>query len=226
MVQALQPKTEAEQRKEEYREELKQCAPEYRAPLKWAGIETQEQWEQRRERAVQSYQDGNYFFELLGMSRNFDPDMLAILIHLRQSSIEQYGITTAPEFMVLDATLLCYYHLIRLNTQIGNMEARINSDFFVSDEPKQAAVMKNGLIDMRHMKYDIEGLVKSTVYHTVPLLERFNKMLLRNLKALRDLKRMNVNFNIGRVGQMNVGETDVHITAEKDAQNTKNTTDP
>ena len=44
-----------------------------------------------------------------------------------------------------------------------------------------------------------------------PTLEQYNRMFIRNLKALRDLRRGNIQLNIGNVGQMNIGEQQINV---------------
>ena len=45
----------------------------------------------------------------------------------------------------------------------------------------------------------------------MPLIERFNQMFLRNLKALRELKVSPINVNIGQAGQVNVAQQQVNV---------------
>ena len=45
----------------------------------------------------------------------------------------------------------------------------------------------------------------------MPLVDRFNQMFLRNLKALRELKVSPINVNIGQAEQVNVAQQQVNV---------------
>ena len=57
-----------------------------------------------------------------------------------------------------------------------------------------------------------EDAVKQLQERLMPLMERFNLMFLRNLRAMRELKTNPVNINIGRAGQVNVGQQQVNVS--------------
>ena len=44
-----------------------------------------------------------------------------------------------------------------------------------------------------------------------PALDQYNRMFIRNLKALRDLRRGNIQLNIGNIGQMNIGDKQINV---------------
>lgn len=206
---------EQAKRKKGYEKELKMCNEKYRGELKWAGITTEKQWLKLRERMHGEYKNGQFFFETIGMQRNFDPDFLAVLINLRQVWIKDYDIKTAPEFMLLDSALIAYYHQIKLHSMVGNMEAKVERQFFTQEELDYSYPKKgNTTYDFSKPNIAIENIIDSTINKTIPLLDKFNRMFLRNLKALRDLKRSNINLNIGNVGQINVGKEQVNIQKE------------
>jgi len=206
-------------RKKEFKKELKMCDEHYRGELKWAGYKTKGQWLKLRKRMLGEYKSGQFFFETIGMQRNFDPKFLAVLINLRQECIEEYDIKTALEFMLLDSALVSHYHFIKLHSMVGNMEAKVEEQFFTQEELDYSYPKKgNTTYDYANPKFMIDGVVDSTINKTIPLLDKFNRMFLRNLKALRDLKRSNVNLNIGMVGQMNVGERQINVQAKAERQ--------
>ena len=45
----------------------------------------------------------------------------------------------------------------------------------------------------------------------MPLIERFNQMFLRNLRALRELQANPININIRRADQVNVAQLQVNV---------------
>ncbi len=45
----------------------------------------------------------------------------------------------------------------------------------------------------------------------LPLLDRLNRMVIRNLKALRDLKALPLALNVQNYGQLNVGQAQTNV---------------
>jgi hypothetical protein len=74
-------------------------------------------------------------------------------------------------------------------------------------------------LDEPRVKYDerwrpqgwlVQDYLQRLSEELFPQLDRLNRMFLRNLKALRDLKRANVELHIG---QVNIGKRQVNIAA-------------
>ena len=58
----------------------------------------------------------------------------------------------------------------------------------------------------------VEEIVERIVDELMPLLDRANRMMLRNLKALDDRRRAPApNINVGSAGQLNVGQHQVNM---------------
>ena len=58
-----------------------------------------------------------------------------------------------------------------------------------------------------------EECVERVGEQLMPLLDRANRMMLRNLKALEDRRRPPApNLNIGSAGQVNVGQQQVNVS--------------
>jgi len=200
-VQKLQEKSKMQRRN---------CSSVYGA-MKWAGIETQADWNRLLEEVSREYKDGNFFLKWIGRGRELEPELVATLLILRKAWVEEYKVKTPPEFMLLDCAFISYYHLIRINYIIGNTEARIEWEFFASDDPDTKLKEKLGT----SAKYKAEDMMREIITVSQPLLDQFNRMFIRNLKALRDLKRGNIMFNIGNVSNMNIADKQqINILAE------------
>src|SRR5262249_6494997 len=103
----------------------------------------------------------------------------------------------------VDCALLSYYHLLRLNGWIGNFASLIEAEFFRRES--MTAKLK------KEYGYSVGGLKVEDYVHRVgeelmPLLDRCNRMMIRNLRALRERKaRPAPSVTIGAAGQVNMG---------------------
>ena len=105
---------------------------------------------------------------------------MAILLALGRRRVDNRGATIAAELMLIDSTVLSFYHQLRINGWIGNNASKLEFEFFRSDSP--TAKLKDqygaGADNIRGLK--VEELVKRLVEQLMPLLDRSNRMLLRN----------------------------------------------
>ncbi|MBA7485913.1 hypothetical protein ES707_21465 [subsurface metagenome] len=199
-------------------EEKKKGYIGYRGELEWAGIETQEDWDNLKQKALEGYVTGRFFIERIGRYREVDPTLAATFLNIRQAWIEEYDVKTVPELILLDMALMSYYHCLRINTEIGDLEGSIEWDYFMLNAPTKTATKKEANIRTfettgeGESRARVEGLVDRLKENLLPSLDRFNRMFIRNLKALRDLKRANIQLNIGQVGQLNIAEKQINVS--------------
>ncbi|MBI1744467.1 hypothetical protein HYR54_15575 [Candidatus Acetothermia bacterium] len=180
------------------------CELRYRGELEWGKIRTPEDWEKLLAQSRCDYEDGRFFLQRIGRMADVDPVLVATLLELRQAWITDYQIETAPEFLLVDMALCSHFHFLRFNELMSNLEMQVEWELFGLDQPK--------------LRYDESGTIPKElrVEHyaarlqteLLPQLDRLNRMFLRSLKALRDLKRANVELHIG---QVNIGEKQVNI---------------
>jgi hypothetical protein len=198
--------------KEKSLQEKKMCSLRYRKNMIWSGIFSQEEFEQARLQALEDYQNGSFFLERIGRYRSVDPKLTLTILNLRDEWIKEYDVKTAPEFIFLDMALTGYFHFIRLNEAINNIEAGIEYDLFVLDAPRfELGVFGEKINDQRENKSIAEKLANHLCEVLQPLLDQYNRMFIRNMKALRDLKRGNILLNIGNVGQVNIGDKQINV---------------
>lgn len=193
-------------------QEKKQGSLIYRGSMFWAGVTSQEEFDKKCHEAAEDYKSGNFFLDRIGRYREIDVPLTVVLINLRSQWIKEYEIKTAPEFMLLDMALASYYHHLRLNEAINNTMASIEWDYFALDVP-QILRDKYGdpTGDKRQNRLVAEDFAHRLVEVLQPVLDQYNRMFIRNLKALRDLKRGNIQLNIGNVGQMNIGDKQINV---------------
>ena len=193
-------------------QEKKQGSLIYRGSMFWADITSQEDFDKKCREAVEDYRSGNFFLERIGRYREIDVPLTTVLINLRAQWIQEYEIQTAPEFMLLDMAITSYYHFLRLNEAVNNIMANLEWDYFAQDVP---TILRDRygdpLNDKRGNRLAVEESAHRLVEILQPVLDQYNRMFMRNLKALRDLRRGNILLNIGNVGQVNIGDKQINV---------------
>jgi hypothetical protein len=172
----------------------------YRAVEGWQRVRTQKAWVRVCEESREEYASGRFLLERLGAERYLDPKLLATLLHLRRTLIAEWGITTAAEMMLVDSALLSYYHLLRVQGWIGDLGLHIEHEFFGQD-----ALATNSRERDRRKERAVEERVRRLAEDLMPLLDRANRMVIRNLKAITELRQGPVPaIAIGRAEQVTV----------------------
>lgn len=206
-IRNIKSKEESNHALDERASELMQrCDWDHLSKIEWANVKTQDEWNTAKQNSLKDYFSGKFLIDMIGGAKNNHPTLVAVLLQLRLGWIDEYELTTVPELMVLDFALLSYYHSLKINNILGNLEWITNLEFFEKENPKlkyNNAYKPQGFSAEDHIEKMTESLL--------PSLDRFNKMFLRNLKALRDLKRSNAVLNIGNVNQINIGEKQVNL---------------
>ena len=192
--------------KERASEIMQRYSWEHLSRLEWETVRSQGDWSKSKEKALEDYFSGVFLVNMMGGVRNNRPSLIAVLLYLRRAWIDEYRIMTVPEFLILDFALVNYYRFLRANWIIGNFERVAEFDFYGEENPK----LKTDRL-FKVTGFSAEDHIQKMIDSLQPSLERFNRMFLRNLKALRDLKKAEGILNITNIGQMNVGEKQVNI---------------
>ncbi len=182
----------------------------YKSSMEWSGILDQAGLDKKLQEAAEGYRNGNFFLERIGRYRDVDTELTMTVMHLRNDWIEQYDIKTAPEFMLLDAAMMSYFHFIRLNEVINNITADLEWDIFALDVPEFHRT-RFGINGEKRDKAISEELARRLHEVLQPVLDQYNRMLIRNMKALRDWKRTSIQLNIGSISQMNIGDKQINV---------------
>jgi hypothetical protein len=180
----------------------------------WRGIETPEDWQRTIRQAAEDLDTGGFLIERIGGQRFVDPPLMAALAVLRRRLIDESGATTAAELMMTDAAVLAYYHTIRINGWVGTLMAATESELFGPSSLTAKLDRRFGpKTEVRGLK--VEELMQRLTEQLLPLLDRANRMMLRNLKALSDARRPpSPNLNIGQAAQVNVGAQQVNMAPQ------------
>ena len=191
---------------ERHQQLLTDAQATFRAMDGWSEVQTQEEWAHTVEQADEDFTSGHFLIDRLGGERFLDPPLIAVLLRLRRRLIEEQGATTAAELMMVDSAVLSYYHMMRVNGWIGNMAWWFEADFFRKERPGA----------------HVEGIVSRISEQLMPLLDRSNRMMLRNLKALKVWRQPPTpTVSVGSTGQVNVGAQQVNqqLVQESSAEN-------
>jgi hypothetical protein len=179
----------------------------FRAMEGWHRVDSEEDWLKVCADSQEQYASGRFLLERLGAERYLDPKLMATLLALRQQLIAEWGITTAAEAMLVDLAVLNYYHAIRVQGWIGDLSLHIEDEFFGQDalvENGQRPVRRPGRFSCEE-RFSFEEDVRRLSEQLMPLLDRANRMLIRNLKAIKELRQGPVPaIAIGRAEQVTV----------------------
>jgi hypothetical protein len=176
----------------------------------WSRIESADDWDRTVVQADEDLQSGSFLIERLGGDRYLDPTLMAALVILRRQLIEEHGAGTAAELMMIDTVVLAYAQMIRINGWCGDLMAAVEREMF----GKASLPAKMPTSDGTVPRLLAEELVQRLTQQLMPLLDRSNRMMLRNLKALKEHKRPpSPNLNITQAQQVNVGGQQVNVAA-------------
>ena len=177
----------------------------WRAMDGWGTVRSREEWERTAQQAREDYDRGTFLLERLGAERYLDPPLMAVLLGLRRRLIEEHDARTAAELMLIDSAVLAYYHQLRINGWIGDLSLWLEHEFFGLQGLTAKLKDRHGYAAQEIRGLRAEDLVGQLVERLLPLLDRSNRMLLRNLKMLRALRTGPVpNVTIGAAGQVNL----------------------
>jgi len=184
----------------------------YRAMDGWSTVKSREDWEQAVANASEEYQRGAFLIDQLGAERHIDPTLTAVLLVLRRRLIDEHDARTAAELMLIDLAVISYYHTLRINGWVGNFAGLIEHEFFGKEGPSAKLQQRYG-----RGSHEIQGLRVEDYIHRVgeqllPLLDRCNRMMIRNLKGLKTMREGPMpSVNIGNAGQVNVAANQANV---------------
>ena len=149
--------------------------------------------------------------ERLGGQRYVDPELMAALYVLRAHLIDEYGANTAAELLMIDSALLAYCHQLRISGWIGNLAVAAEGELFGTASLTAKVEGQYGPnATVRGLR--AEELAERLSEQLMPLLDRSNRIMLRNLKALKEHRRAPApSVSINQARQVNVGGRQVNV---------------
>jgi hypothetical protein len=192
----------------------------FRAMDGWGMVRSSEDWQDTVQKAADDLDRGGFLLDRLGAERHLDPELMAVLLVLRRRLIDEHGATTAADLMLIDVAVLSYYHTLRINGWIGNFAALIESEFFGTESLHAKLQDRYGRADHRINGLRVDDHVQRIGEQLLPLLDRCNRMMLRNLKALKTLREDPApSVSIGNAGQVNVAGTQANAVIASTGSN-------
>src|SRR5205823_2048402 len=174
------------QRMERRQNRLRQQArATFRAMQEWSTVQDADAWVRTCEEAADQYRSGHFLIERLGAERALDPALMATIWGLRQRIIEDEGLGSAAEMMLLDLAVLSYYNALRIQQWIGDLAIHVEHEWFGMESPTASFGKRYGRVD----GLKVEAAARRFAEQLLPLLDRANRLVLRNLKALRELRQ-------------------------------------
>jgi hypothetical protein len=163
-----------------------------------------EAWAATCEQSRKEYHSGRFLIERLGAARFLDPKLMATLWALRQPLLADVGPrVTAAEQMLVDLTELAYYNALRVQGWIGNLALHIEHELLGQGAPSAKLKAQYGPVE----RLAVEDRLKRLEEQFLPLLDRANRMMVRNLKAIKQLRQgPTPAVAIGRAEQVNAAE--------------------
>jgi hypothetical protein len=191
----------------------------FRAMDGWGRVESLEAWQETVRKAADDIETGQFLIDRLGAERHLDPELMAALLVLRRRLIDEYGAESAADLMLIDVAVLAYHHTLRVNGWIGNLAGQVESEFFGTEGMSVVVDGKQrSTWDVKIKGLRVVELLYRLDEQILPLLDRSNKMMLRNLKALQARRQPPApNVSIGQAGQVNVAAVQTNQADRHDA---------
>ena len=185
----------------------------------WRVMHTQEDWERIRAEAAEDWASGKTLIEMVGGERYLAPERMALLLHLWRHFVVAYEVEGPAEYMVVAMALVAFDQFSRLNELIGNLETRLESEFFSTRGLQAEFEERYGRgAGARIRGLKAEEIVRQLGQEMLPLLDRCNRMVIRNLKMLRDLKTTPLALTVENYGQLNVGQRQTNLARPAGAE--------
>jgi len=179
----------------------------YKAMDGWRRVTTDEEWQEVYDKSLVDYKSGAFLLEQLGAERYLDPSQFATLLVLRQAMIDEMQVESPAEYMLLDLAIIAYRQALRVNGWIGDLALTIEREFF-NDRGPTARLRGDGT---RFRGLTVELELERMREMMLPMLDRCNRMFIRNLRAIQELRRGPApNVNIGAAGRVNVAQQQVN----------------
>ena len=94
------------------------------------GVRSPAEWAKLLDRAGDEIGNGRFIVGCLGAERYLDALTVATLVTLRQSLIAEVGEPSTADIMRIDAAVLGYYNMVRVQGWIGNLSLVVERELF------------------------------------------------------------------------------------------------
>ena len=177
---------------------LKRSYPELSA------LKRKEDWDRLSELIHDDYRSGQFFLDNLGSDRYVDIKVAMTIVWMRKKMIEDMQIESAAEFMLMDGALMAHFNSIKLQRMFGDLVTQVERELF-HDESMSVNLKKAGRLEVEGFK--VEAMLNRASDKFMNLIDRANNMMIRNIKAIRDLKSGSLSI---RTDQVNIAQQQVN----------------
>ena len=140
------------------------------------GVRSPEKWAEIVEKAGDEIGNGRFIVRCLGAERYLDYDTVAVLVTLRQNLISDLEKATAVDIMMIDAAIIAYYNMLRVQGWIGNLSIVVERELF-GQEPLNKY---HGHVVGDQLEKQLGRLAEVML----PLQDRASRMMMRSLESL------------------------------------------
>lgn len=201
-----------EDRDRRFREIRHDARAVFAAVNRWGGLRDEAEWRAICEKSETHYDCGRFLIEQLGAEQYLHPELMATIWGLRQGLLDQFDASGPAEAMLVDLAILGYYNTLRIQGWIGNSATTIEAEMFGQESPTPKFKDRYGYGAVSGLK--VEDMIAELVTRLFPLLDRCNRMFLRNLRAMKDLRAPAAPaVAIAAAGQVNVGTQQVNAVS-------------
>ena len=140
------------------------------------GVRTQQQWAALLEKAGDELGNGSFIVRCLGAERYLEPEIVAVLVTLRQNLMAELPRVTAADIMMIDAAIISYYNILRTQRWIGNLSLVVERELFGQEPLNEIHGDKAG--------DRLEEQLRRLAEVLLPLQDRAGRMMMRSLESL------------------------------------------
>jgi len=159
----------------------------------------EECWQQIKQTAADELASGHRAAEAVE-ANGIRPWERAQFLALRDSLSKEWNPQNGVERMLIDTMAQAY-------TSQLLWQGRVTLWSSLEPESENRSVKENG--QWHPPRIDVSDAIEEAAR----MVDRFNRMVLRTLRALRDLRRYTPNIIVQNAGQVNVGEKQVNVVA-------------
>ncbi len=87
----------------------------------WPGVRSPQKWAKMLEKAGDEIGNGKFLVRYLGAENYLAPEVVAVLVTLRQTLIAELDKPSTAKIMQIDAAIVAYYNMLRVQGWIGNL---------------------------------------------------------------------------------------------------------
>ena len=186
----------------------------------WDAVTTQAEWDATMDKTVEEWHSGALFIRMLGGERYLDPPRTALMYHLWHHFVGTYRPQGPAEYLAIAMALFAFHQLIRVNEFTGNLMGRVEHQFFDTAPLTVQVRERDGERGRTTPEARIIGqeALAQVGRDALPLMDRLNRMVIRNLRALRDLQAAPLALNVGSIGQLNLGQVQTNVARPSETQ--------